>query len=182
MIGAVTVKLSGFKELEAELAKLTKAVGRGVLTRAGIAALEPMARAARMRAPVDTGALQESISVGARVDDSVGRAEYAAVMRAGGTAVEALSALRDARRAVAGQAPSVVLYMGPERPADKDEAIKALVQEYGSSSNAPQPYMRPAFDAEAMPTIDRLKDELWWEVSLAVERAERRAARRAAGG
>jgi HK97 gp10 family phage protein len=176
------VQLSGFKELEEELAKVSKAVGRNALRRAGMKAMQPMANAAAGMAPVESGALRDSITVGTKVDNPVGRSEFAAVMRSGGTQAEAVAALRGARRAAAGDAPFVELYMGPAKAETKDEAIKAVAQEFGTSRHGPQPYMRPAFDAEAMPTLDRLKDELWTEVTKAVARAERRAARAAARG
>jgi HK97 gp10 family phage protein len=177
MTGSVTVKLSGFKELEAELAKLSKGVGRNALMRAGMTALEPMARAARANAPVDEGDLRESIDVGTSVVNDVGKAAFASVMRAGGGEAAAVQALRDARRQAAGTAPSVALFMGPIAAPDRNTAIKAIAQEYGTSRHPPQPYMRPAFDAQAQPTVDRLHKELWFEVSLAVQRAERKAAR-----
>ncbi len=178
MTGAVTVQLTGFKELEAQLANLSRSVGRSALTRAGLAALEPMARAARAAAPIDEGDLKESIDVGTSVVNDIGKAEYAAVMRAGGGQDAAVAALRNARRAASGTIPAVSLYMGPIAAPDKNTAIKAIAQEFGTSFHGPQPYMRPAFDAEARPTIERLHDELWFEVSQAVGRAERKAARR----
>jgi HK97 gp10 family phage protein len=174
---AMTVKVTGFKELEAELAKLSKAVGRNALMRAGMTALEPMARAARGLAPVDEGDLQESIDVGSRVDSSVGKAEYSAVMRAGGTVADAVSALRSARRDAAGTAPAITLYMGPTKAPDRNAAIKAIAQEFGTSRHPPQPYMRPAFDAQAQATVERLKVSLRDEVFRAVARAEAKAAR-----
>lgn len=174
---AMTVNLSGFKELDAELAKLSKAAGRNALRRAGMTAMQPMAAAARRLAPVDEGDLQESISVGFAIRNDIGRAEFAAVKRAGGSDEEAVMALRDARRAASATAPSAVIYMGPEAAPDRNTAIKAVAQEYGTSFHPPQPYMRPAFDAQAQPTLERLKRELWFEVSKSVERAARKAAR-----
>lgn len=175
---ATTVSLSGFKELEAELGNLSKAIGRAVLRRAGIKAMEPMAAAARGFAPHSTGALQSSIAVGARAEmDDLGRAAYRLVKRGGGTDAQALSALRDARRENATSVSAVTLYMGPAKAKDRDEAIKALAQEFGTSFHAPQPYMRPAFDAQARPTIERLKVELKAEIDKAVARAARKAAR-----
>jgi HK97 gp10 family phage protein len=174
------VQLSGFKDLEEELGRLSKAVARNALTRAGTKALEPMARAARRLAPVDEGDLQESIDVGARVSNDVGRAAFASVLQGGGTQAEAVAALRSARRAASAEAPFVELYMGPAAARNRNEAIKAIAQEFGTSFHGPHPYMRPAFDAEAMPTLDRLKRELWEEVQKAVARAERKAARAAA--
>jgi HK97 gp10 family phage protein len=182
-----TVQLTGFKELEAELAKLSKAAGKGALRRAGIKAMVPMAKIASQRAPVDEGNLQASIMVSARAKGAgadIGKAEFGAVLRGGGSRAQATAALRDARRAAnEGQGePSIELFMGPAIPAtDKRRAaIKAIVQEFGSMKQAPQPYMRPAWDQDHRAMLDRLKVELWAEVSKAVKRAEIRAAKLAA--
>jgi HK97 gp10 family phage protein len=175
---AMTVKLSGFKELEAELAKLSKAVGRNALMRAGMTAMQPMAAAARRLAPVDDGDLRESIDVGSSAaTDDPGKFAYRIVKGGGGTDAQALVAMRDARRMYGTSLSGVMLYMGPAAAPDKNTAIKAIAQEYGTSRHPPQPYMRPAFDAQVQPTLDRLKKELWFEVSLSVERAARKAAR-----
>lgn len=181
-----TVKVEGLRELEQELEKLTKAAGRGVLRRAGIKALVPMAEIARQKAPKDTGELSESIAVSARAVGAgadIGKAQYGAVLRGGGTKQQAAAALRAARRdAKDAGAPSIELFMGPARADNKRGAIKAIVQEFGSIKQAPQPYMRPAWDADKMAVIERLKKDLWIEVRKSVARAERKAARLAAKG
>jgi len=180
---ATTVSLSGFRELEQELNNLSKAIGRAVLRRAGIKAMEPMAATARSLAPVLSGDLQSSITVGARAEmDDLGKVAYRLVKGGGGTDAQALSALREARRSNATQVSAVTLYMGPAKANNRDDAIKALAQEFGTSFHGPQPYMRPAFDAQAMPTIERLKVELRAEIDKAVARAARKAARAAARG
>jgi HK97 gp10 family phage protein len=182
---STTVRLEGFRELEAELAKLSKAAGKGALRRAGIKAMAPMAEIARTLAPVDEGNLQASIMVSAKAKGAgadVGKAEFGAVLRGGGTKAQATAALRDARRSANdGQGvPSIELFMGPAIPptGKKRAAIKAQVMEFGSFKDTPQPYMRPAWDQDHRAMLDRLKVDLWAEVSKAVERAERRAARR----
>jgi len=180
----VTVELSGFSELEAELAKISKAAGKGALRRAGIKAMQPMAAIAADMAPKDTGDLSASIIVSAKASalNDVGRRAFARTMRGGGTRSEALAALRTARRnANGGRGKAAVeLFMGPVRAANADDAIKAMAQEFGTFRHSPNPYMRPAWDQDKMDMLERLKTELWAEVSKTVERAERRAAARAA--
>lgn len=61
------VKLEGLKELEAALGQLPKATGRNVLRRVLKEAGEPIAQAARAKAPRETGNLIESIDVGTRL-------------------------------------------------------------------------------------------------------------------
>ncbi|MCA0923002.1 HK97 gp10 family phage protein [Pseudooceanicola nanhaiensis] len=179
------VSLEGFAELEAQLEKMTKATGRAALRRAGISALEPMARLARGLAPEETGDLIESVEVSAKAIGAaadVGKRAFAQVMRDGGTRGEAASALRSARRAahLGGAAPHVELFMGPEKASSKDEAIKAWVQEFGSADVDPTPYMRPAWDQDKDNMLARLKEDLWFEIATAVERTQARA-RKTAG-
>jgi HK97 gp10 family phage protein len=184
-----TIKLEGFRELEAELAKLSKAAGKGVLRRAGIEAMAPMAALAAQRAPVDEGNLQSSIRVSAKAKGAgadIGKSEFGAVLQGGGTRAQATAALRDARRAANDGAgvPSIEIFMGPAQPArgKKRAAIKAIVMEFGSFKDTPQPYMRPAWDQDHRAMLERLKGELWSELAKAIARAERKAARKAAQG
>lgn len=179
---SVRVRLEGFRELEAELGKLSRAAGKGALRRAGVIALQPMAAIASAAAPEDTGALKRDIGVSAKAQGGkVGDAEFSAVMRAGGSRSDAVAALRTARRSAGGGAPSVELFMGPVKGSRRN-AIKAIVQEFGSSKQSPRPYMRPAWDADKQPMLERLKALLWLEVQRSVARAERRAARLATAG
>lgn len=180
-----TVKITGMKELERELQKLSKAAGKGALRRAGMKAMQPMAEIARAQAPVETGDLRDSIAVGAKAVDGgadIGKREFAAVMKSGGSKGEAVAALRDARRAAtgAGNLSAVELYMGPRKAKSRDEAIKAIVQEFGSSKMEPNPYMRPAWDQDKAALLERLKTELWAEISKTISRAQKRAAAKAA--
>ena len=178
MTGAITVKVSGLKGLEEALRQLPKATGRAALRRAGMNALEPMARAARAAAPVDEGELRESIGVGATaVTDDVGKFAYRLVKGGGGTDAEALQAMRDARRAYGTALTGVMVYMGPAAASDRNEAIKAIAQEFGTQRHGPQPFLRPAFDAQARATIERVAKEMWFEVSLSAERLARKSAR-----
>lgn len=63
------------------------------------------------------------------------------------------------------------MYMGPGRNP------QAITQEFGTFFHAAHPYMRPAWEAEKMPTLDRFGGFMWDNVSKAVARAERKAAR-----
>lgn len=60
-------KLDGLKELERALGELPKATGKAVLRRVLKQAGEPIARAARARAPRDHGDLVESIDVSTKL-------------------------------------------------------------------------------------------------------------------
>lgn len=148
---AQTVTLSGFKEMEAALEEVSRSIGKAIVRRALISAAESMARTARANAPKGPDMyLSEGISVGTRLSR-----RQAGLHR---------KMFRDDRA-------SVEVFVG----AKPDPA--AHIQEFGNDANTPQPFMRPAWDAEKMPTLDRLKVEMWDEISKAGERAARRALR-----
>ena len=169
-----TVKISGLKQLDSALTELSKGAARGALRRALIKAAEPMRAAAERNAPEDIGELKRSIVLTTRIDNQAGRAEYANVMKSGGSKSQAVQAMRDARRGQGVGESFAEAYMGPEK-GSKRLAIKSVVQEFGSSRQSAQPYMRPAFDAEAANVINRVGDELSAEISKSVRRARARA-------
>jgi len=153
-----TVTLSGFKELEAALEQMSKAVGKGVLRRAGIKALRPVAKVASGMAPDDPATsapkdLKTSIAVSSKV--KVGRS----VLR-----------LTEGKSAVE-------VYMGPT----KDGYPQAILQEFGTIHHPPQAYMRPAWDSGKGKVLDDLKRELWSEVEKAAARAAKKAAKATKG-
>ncbi len=150
-----TVKLTGFKELERELENLSKAAGKGVLRRSLKKAAQPIADTANAIAPVgDTSepGLSESVVYSTRLNR-----RQTGLHR---------KMFRDDRAAVEG-------FVGTNDPA-------GVQQEFGNINHGPQPFMRPAWDQEALPTLDRLGDNLWTELQKSIARAERKAARQAA--
>jgi HK97 gp10 family phage protein len=165
------VTLEGFKELDAALADMTKAVAKQVMRRALAKAAEPMAELARGFAPVDSGNLKGSIIVSTKLaGGGAGKQAFGKVMSSGGTRGEAVAAARDANR---GQS-LVEMYVGP------GQHPQGIFQEFGTVNHPPQPFMRPAFDQDALPLIDRLKPLLAAEIDKAAQRAARKAARLAA--
>jgi len=149
----VSVRVEGFKELEAELGKLTKAAGKGVLRRALKRAAEPLAETARNLAPRGDTAedrLAESIAVSTRLSKRQAKMH---------------------RKMFKDDRASVEMFVGP----GPDPA--AWNQEFGNINHGPQSFMRPAWQAEQAGMLERLKADLWTEVEKAVARAERKAAR-----
>jgi hypothetical protein len=59
---------------------------------------------------------------------------------------------------------------------------QATQMEFGNVKDAPQPFMRPAWDAESRATLDRLAALMWAEIEKTAARQARRAARQAAKG
>jgi len=169
----VTVKVEGLKELEKNLKQFSKGVGRNILKRALAGAAKPIRDAAVRLAPVDTGELRDSIGISDKVINNVGKAEYAAIMRAGGTKDEALAALRSARRSAKAAKSTVEIYVGTAVP-------YSIPVEFGTAHSAARPFLRPAWDENKDLALANIKDELSIEIGKAAARAELKAARAAA--
>lgn len=176
-----TVKIEGFKELEAALAQIEKkATAKAVMRRALKNAAQPVADAANSYAPVgDDGLLSDSVIVGTKVANEAGKVAYASVMRGGGTKGEALAALKSARKGNS----TVEMFIGPVV-----QAFYARFVEFGTAPHinggrfsgtqhpgtSPQPFMRPAWDAGQQGVLDRVGQEMWSEISKAAARAAKR--------
>ena len=146
----MSIKLEGFKELDAALAELSKAAGKSVLRRSLKKAAEPMAVLASSLAPRGpTGNLSASVNYGTKLTK-----RQAGLHR---------KMFRDDKASVEG-------FVGANDPA-------AVPQEFGTVDHGPQPFMRPAWDQDAMPLLDRLGQELAVEVEKSVKRARAKAAR-----
>lgn len=169
------VKLQGFKECDAALGELNKATARHVLLRVLKRAGERIAEAARRLVPKRTGLLARSIIVSTRLANPVGKKEYADTLAAGGTKAEAVAALRGARRAAKGEGGFAEMYVGA------GQVPHAHMVEYGSVNNRPQPYLRPAFDAEKDAALGIIARDLEGEIAKAAARAAAKGLRRSGG-
>jgi len=168
---SVTVSVSGLKELDEALGNLPKATARNVLVRTLKKAAEPMVEEAKRLAPVRTGRLRDSIMSSARVKNKTGNSEYAAAMKAGLGRDAARAALLAARRANKGKGSFAELFVGPARGGG---VIRyAHIVEFGSVDTAPQPYMRPAWEATKGKMLDVIKSELGNEIIKAARRVGR---------
>lgn len=184
-----TFRLEGFPELEDALLEIAKQSTRVSITRRALQkAAAPMRDKAKRYAPIDQGDLEANIIISTRATGEVGAAAYARTMRAtGGDAAASVAALRDARRAFKAVNPPAILYMGPTR-----EIFYAKFVELGTRARlnggtfagtqhpgtSPQPFIRPAFDSEAKPTVDRLVPLIWSEIDRSAKRAARKAAKK----
>lgn len=175
-----TVKVSGLAELDVALSELPKATQRAVLLRVLKQAGEPMRAMAADKAPRDTGELAQSIVLTPKSKNKIGSAEYSAALKAGGSKAEAVSALRDARRAAAGEGRLnfAQVFIGPKSGRSKRGAIKAMVQEFGSIKQAPQAFMRQAFDSLKGQVIDAIAGLLGAEIRKTAARIAARKARK----
>ena len=168
---SVSVRVDGLAALDKALGMLPKATARNVLVRTLKKAGQPIAEDARANVAVRTGNLRDSIAVSARVKNTVGNAEYAAAMRAGLGKAAAGAALRGARKAAKGTGSFAQVFVGPSR--GKGVIGYAHIVEFGSVKDAPQPYMRPAWDAKQREALDIIKAELGGEIIKAARRVGR---------
>lgn len=164
----VTARLTGLKELEAALGNLPGAVGKTTARAALRKAAAPMLAKAKELAPVKSGKLKGSIKIGTKLN---GRQKK---MR---------------RALTADERAAVELFIGPSYLKGAGGRHGHLV-EFGTAPHqnkgkfkgtlhpgtAPQPFMRPAWEAEKGPTLERIKPLLY----KAIERAAKREAAKAA--
>nr|WP_280517722.1 HK97-gp10 family putative phage morphogenesis protein [Falsirhodobacter halotolerans] len=185
------MKLDGVKELQAAMEQIAvKSTRTAVMRRALTKAAEPMRAKAELFAPRRFGDLADAIQISARSVGEVGNAAYSAFMKDAAMDAKSLGTTFDAASAKAGALdamisarreakargvnPAVAIYMGPVVSAG---VFYAVFQEFGTKHHTPDPFMRPAFDAEAGPTIERVKPLLRQEIDKAVARIAKRAAR-----
>lgn len=140
----VTGKITGFKELRAALAELPRATERSVVRKVLKRRAEPIADMARSLAPVDTGALRDSIAVTTKLS-------------------------RRHRKALKEGKKDTNVHIGA--------SSKAHLQEFGTREHAPQPFMRPAWDAHKGGLVDEIRADMWVEIQKAVNRKAKRDAK-----
>ena len=152
-----TIRTEGFRELEQALAQIEKtATAKAIMRRSLIKSAEPMAALGQSLAPVgDSRQLAPSVGVSTRLSGRQ-RSLHRKMFRSDKATVEAF------------------VGAGP--------LASAHNQEFGNINHGPQPFMRPAWDAEAMPTLARLGRIMWSEIEATARRAARRAARLARKG
>lgn len=166
----VKMDLTGFKELEAELEKLSKAAGKGVLRRSLIKAAQPTAALMNSLAPLGaTGNLKGSIVVSTNLATNQGNL-HRKMFRDERSSVEVFVG---ADWHLSGQHAHLVEYgTGPRYQKKSGKFVGSMPA---------QPFGRPAWDRDQGPMLERLKADLWAEIQKAVARAERKAAKQARG-
>jgi HK97 gp10 family phage protein len=164
------IKVEGLKEIEAALKQLSKATAKNVMKRVLLKRAEPIVETARLKAPVRTGRLRESIVAQVRKGGGAGKAAFAQAMRGGATRAEAGRAARAANRAAGG---TVEVLVGPR-------VFYGSLVEFGTRHSPPAPFMRPAWDSAKGDLLEGIKDDLWKEIEGAVARRARKLAKAAA--
>lgn len=166
---SMTVQVEGLSALDKALGELPKATARNVLKRALTKAAQPIVEEAKRIVPVKSGTLRDSIIASPRIKNKVGNAEYSAAMREGLGKAAAVSALRQARREAKGQGSFAEIFVGPSTGALR----YAHMVEFGTVKDAPQPYLRPAWDSTKAQALSLIKGELANEIIRAARRLGR---------
>jgi HK97 gp10 family phage protein len=152
------VRIEGLSELETALAKLPKATGKAVLRRVLKNIAAPIAEHAERLAPLGSaeegdphpGQLKASIAVSTKLTRRQ----------------------RSVHRKMFGSdRASVEMFVGA------GGVPQAHLREFGSDGHPPQPFMRPAWDANRMPALDSVKSQLWSEIEKAAKRLAKKAAK-----
>lgn len=143
----VTVKLEGFRELDAALGKLPKATAKNVLRRVLKKAAQPVDVDASSAAPVNTGKLQVSVITGTQLTRS---------QRRGAT--------------LATSNYYAEIHVGTSLG-------RGMFQEFGTFKDAPQPWFRPAWEANKDTALNIIKVELGGEIEKAAKRYAKKLAK-----
>ncbi len=136
----MTVKLDGFKELDAALGKLPKATGKNVLRRVLRKAAKPIDDDASAAAPFLTGGLQKSVITGSRLTRSQRAGSY---LRTSNYYAE--------------------IHIGTA-------LSKGIFTEFGTFKDAAQPWFRPAWEANKEVSLRIIRTDLEVEIEKAAKR------------
>lgn len=142
-----TVKFEGGRELERQLARLKVGTGKGAARRALRKSAKPMADLMIGAAPRDQNDLAESIAITSKLSPRQASAY---------------------RRMFPDMRSAVVLHVGP------GPFPQAITQEFGTYFHPPQPFVRPAWDQDHMALLERLKVDIWAEITKTINRAQAR--------
>jgi HK97 gp10 family phage protein len=154
----ITFEFKGFKELEEVFTEIQADFGekdqKKILVSGVRQAMKPVLQMARMRAPVDTGALSQSLRIEARKPSSKDkRSRY---YNPGQVAM-----------ALVTTAPGNVLAKKKwknQKTGKKEVGIesdaRANVQEFGSYKMPPHPYMRTSLESQSQQVTDNLGNNL----------------------
>lgn len=144
------VAIAGLRETKAALRKLPKATAKNVLRRVLKKRGQVIADAAKVKVPVDHGSLKKSIAVSTKLSKRQ----------------------KQLHRKAHPDDVEVFVGAGPHP--------QAHMQEFGTSHNSAQPFLRPAWDAKKRTVLNGIQGDLWAEIKRSAERLARKALRKAA--
>ena len=164
---ANAIKITGLRELSANLEEFSRATSRGILTRTLKRAAEPMRQEAQRLAPVVSGELRDGIIVEV-VKRNAGTAAHAQTMRSGGSKADAALAARTANREAAGRGLSAEVSV-------RSTAWHSHLVEFGTVATTAKPFLRPAFEGGKDQALSTIKTILADEIAKTAKRVAARA-------
>lgn len=173
----VSFQWEGFQEFEDTLNELVQDFGykdaSRILTKAVKQAMQPVLFEAKLRAPVDTGALAASLWIEARKPNTKDkRSKYVDKNDAVIAAVTTAPGYKLAKTSFYNRknTKSNIKQVGVKSDA------RAVAMEFGTANVAAQPFLRPAIESNGGAVIDSLGDYL----KVELEKYEKRIARKLA--
>ena len=155
-------KVEGFDDLFKAMDDLAQEVGKGktdrIWKKAMAYAIAPVFSAARQRAPVDSGQLQDHIYMKVQRPQSRDKAS-ASYKGEIFLARVTVSPKRDDSTK-----HTTITRKGKERVTYTNRPV-ALAQEFGTAEDAPQPFLRPALENNISNVVDRLGKAVWYELT-----------------
>lgn len=67
----------------------------------------------------------------------------------------------------------VTVFIGPVSGRTRDQTIKGYVQEFGTATKPPNSFIRAGFEQDKAALMQRLRENIRFEVFAAVEKAQR---------
>lgn len=142
--------VTGLRDLERVLLNLPRSTAKGVVRRAMRKSAEPLRERAARLAPDNPYTPPLDLNTSIAIGNSY---------RGGGRG----GARREGPR-------EVTIYIGPTR----EGYPQAIMMEFGTFKDRPQPYMRPAWEDEQMPMLERFADLMGSELDKTIARVRRR--------
>lgn len=143
----ISFKIEGLSECYAALHELPKATAKNVALRVLKKRAKPILDAAEAKAPVASGKLKKSMAISTKLS----KRQKSRYKKDGPNDVDVFIG--------AGALP------------------EAHMQEFGTTSEPAQPFLRPAWDALKDNLTQQLADDMWVEIERAVTRLARKAAK-----
>jgi HK97 gp10 family phage protein len=143
----MTVKVEGLREIDRQLTRLKEGTAKGALRRSLRRSAKPMADLMQANAPRLSGNMADSVKITSKLSPRQASQH---------------------RKMFADMRSAVELHVGP------GPYPQAITQEFGTYFHEPQPFVRPAWDADKMAMLERLKADLWSEITRTINRAAAR--------
>ena len=158
-------RIEGLRELQSALQQLPKATGRNVLKRTLTSMADLFVNEAQPRSPEDTGVLKEPVTSSQKLTRR---------QRGASNRVKTANGYRSEAKT------TVEMFVGPSaKGGQRAPPPSGVLQEFGTANQAPQPFMRPAWDLKKNDALEMAKRELAEQIDKAAKRLAAKAQRAA---